>query len=75
MYNNLIRRIVLSSALVSTLAGSGATGSVNGLGTTASFYYPAGVAMDANVTYALVVSGPGDSVGKVGYPARIWKRG
>ena len=56
--NNLIRHVVLSSGLVSTLAGntSGATGSADGLGTNASFYGPVSVAMDAAGTVALIVS-------------------
>ena len=55
---------------VSTLAGtSGALGSANGLGTSAKFYYPSGVAMDAAGTVALVVSGLGEGLGWVGcYP-------
>ena len=57
-YNCLIRRIVISSGLVSTLAGtSGASGSADGLGTAASFNTPLGVAMDAAGTVALIVSG------------------
>ena len=56
-FNHIIRLIILSSGLVSTLAGtSGVSGSSNGIGTTASLYYPSGVAMDANGTVALVVS-------------------
>ena len=57
-YNHIIRRIVLSSSLVSTLAGaSGATGSMNGIGTAASFHTPYGITIDAAGTVALVVSG------------------
>ena len=55
-YSHLIRRIVISSGLVSTLAGSGAPGSANGAGTLASFSYPFSVAMDSNGTVSLVVS-------------------
>ena len=43
--NQLIRKIT-SGGLVSTLAGSGSTGSANGTGTAASFYQPFGVAVD-----------------------------
>jgi sugar lactone lactonase YvrE len=43
--NNLIRKID-SIGNVTTLAGSGAVGSVNGPATTASFYGPEGVAVD-----------------------------
>ena len=45
--NNLIRKID-ASGNVTTLAGSGASGSANGLGTAASFNFPAGIARDAN---------------------------
>ncbi len=44
--NNLIRKID-PTGLVSTLAGSGYTGSTNGNGTGASFNQPAGIATDA----------------------------
>lgn len=45
-YNNKIRKID-SLGNVTTFAGSGAIGSDNGIGTAASFYYPAIVAVDA----------------------------
>jgi len=44
--NNLIRKINANN-LVSTLAGSGATGAANGTGTHASFSAPNGIAVDA----------------------------
>jgi len=44
--NNLIRKINLNG-IVTTLAGSGATGSANGAGTAASFSAPSGIAVDA----------------------------
>jgi sugar lactone lactonase YvrE len=44
-YNHTIRKIVISSAAVSTLAGTaGASGSNDGLGAAARFYYPWGIA-------------------------------
>ena len=56
-YNHLIRRIVVSSGLVSALAGNTGGGSANGLGTTALFNLPHGIAMDPAGTIAVVVSG------------------
>ena len=45
-YNNKIRKIDTAGD-VSTVAGSGAIGSADGVGTAASFYYPAIIAVDA----------------------------
>jgi sugar lactone lactonase YvrE len=41
-----IRQIVVSSGLVTTLAGSGNSGYLNGIGMSASFYHPKGIAVD-----------------------------
>jgi sugar lactone lactonase YvrE len=46
--NTEIRKIVISTGVVTTLAGSTTSGSANGTGTAASFYYPTGVAMDGS---------------------------
>ena len=54
--NHLIRLLVLSSGVVSTLAGqSGSSGSTNGIGTNATFNGPIGIALDAAGTFAVVV--------------------
>jgi hypothetical protein len=44
--NHLIRKIVISSGAVSTLAGSGTAGSGDGTGTAAQFNTPIGLALD-----------------------------
>ncbi len=55
--NHLIRRVVVSSGNVTTLAGvAGAPGRLNGIGTLAFFNNPIGVTMDAAGTIAIVVS-------------------
>src|ERR1700739_3207750 len=46
--NNVIRKIVISTGQVTTLAGTGSMGQVNGAGTAASFNQPVGVAADTN---------------------------
>ena len=54
--NHLIRRLVLSSGVVSPLAGlAGSIGSTNGVGTNARFTSPIGIALDAAGTFAVVV--------------------
>ena len=44
--NNEIRKIVISTGVVSTVAGNGTIGSNNGTGPAATFYYPSGIAAD-----------------------------
>ncbi len=46
-YNNKIRKIT-STGVVSTLAGTGSQGSNDGVGASATFYYPYGVAVDSS---------------------------
>jgi sugar lactone lactonase YvrE len=47
--NETIRKLVLSTGAVTTVAGSpGVEGSANGTGSAASFYYPAGIAIDSS---------------------------
>jgi len=49
--NNLIRQIVISTKAVTTLAGTGSSGSANGTGTSASFYNPTGITTDGTNLY------------------------
>ena len=45
--NNLVRKIVIANASVSTVAGqAGSAGSADGVGSAARFYFPSGVAVD-----------------------------
>ena len=49
--NNLIRKIVISTGVVTTLAGTGSSGSANGTGTSASFKNPYGITTDGTNLY------------------------
>ena len=49
--NHLIRKIVISTGVVTTLAGTGSSGSANGTGTSASFYRPSGITTDGTNLY------------------------
>ena len=50
-YNNLIRKIVLATKLVTTLAGSGSPASTDGNGITAEFNSPCGITTDGTNIY------------------------
>jgi DNA-binding beta-propeller fold protein YncE len=52
--NHLIRQIIISTALVTTLAGAGSFGSSNGVGAVAKFNRPVGVSISPDGLYALV---------------------
>ena len=50
-YNNRIRKVTVSTGIITTIAGSGATGTSsysgdNGAATSATLYYPQGVGLD-----------------------------
>jgi large repetitive protein len=51
--NNQIRKIVISTGVVTTLAGTGSSGSSNGTGTSARFYYPWGITTDGTNLYVV----------------------
>ena len=55
--NHLLRRVNLTSGLVTTLAGNATRGRADGVGTAATFYSPGGVAVDAAGSTAIVVRG------------------
>ena len=54
--NNRIRKIIISTQQVTTLFGSGATGSMNGVGTNAQLYYPHGIALSSDESYCLMTT-------------------
>ena len=51
--NHKIRKVVISSGVVTTLAGSGSSGSTDATGTSASFYYPVGITTDGTKLYII----------------------
>ena len=53
--NHVIRKIVISTGSVTTLAGTGSTGSANGTGTSASFSYPSGITTDGTNLYLSLI--------------------
>ena len=51
--NYLIRQIVISTGAVTTVAGTGSSGSANGTGTSASFEDPVGITTDGTNLYVV----------------------
>ena len=50
-YNNRVRKVTVSTGIITTIAGSSTSGSYsgdNGAATSATLYYPWGVALDAS---------------------------
>ena len=52
-YNHLLRQIVISTGVVTTLAGSGVGGKNNGPGTEATFKQPVGITTDGIDIYVI----------------------
>jgi len=50
-YNNKIRQIVITTGVVTTLAGTGGYGAADGAGSAATFFYPAGITTDGTNLY------------------------
>jgi hypothetical protein len=61
--NHLIRQIVIATGVVSTLAGSGSSGSADGTGAAATFNQPRGLATDGTNLY--VVDGFNSTIRKI----------
>ncbi|NTV94676.1 MAG: hypothetical protein HGA75_04580 [Thiobacillus sp.] len=61
--NHVIRKIVLASGAVTTLAGSGSSGSADGTGAAASFNQPRGITADGGNLY--VVDGFNSTIRKI----------
>ena len=74
-WNHLLRRVNLTSGLVTTLAGRNTSGRANGVGTAATFYFPYGVAVDAAGTTAIVVRAEGQLRGGSGGGSVRWLAG
>ncbi|MEI7771238.1 MAG: NHL repeat-containing protein, partial [Chloroflexales bacterium] len=64
--NNTIRKIDMTSGLVSTFAGdSAASGSADGIGTAALFFSPNSVSISADGEFALVADTDNDTIRKI----------
>jgi sugar lactone lactonase YvrE len=64
--NHTIRKLVLATGMVTTLAGSPrANGSANGVGPAARFFHPEGVALSANGMIALVADTDNHTIRKI----------
>ena len=60
--NNRIRRIVISTTAVTTFAGNGAAGGSDGIGTSATFALPRGVALDSSFSVLYVAEQGGQRI-------------
>jgi dihydroxyacetone kinase DhaKLM complex PTS-EIIA-like component DhaM len=66
-YNHMIRKIVMSTSAVSSVAGStgGSYGTSNGIGTNAQFWYPRAVSLSSDDSYALVADSYNHMIRKI----------
>jgi hypothetical protein len=53
--NNKIRKLIVSTGVVSTFAGSGSAGGGNGVGTVAALYYPTDIAISSDGSFAVSI--------------------
>ena len=56
-YNQRIRKVTVSTGIITTVAGTGSTtySGDNGPATSATLYYPSGVSLDASGNYLFIV--------------------
>ena len=56
-YNHRIRKVTISTRIITTIAGTGSTSysGDNGPATSATLYYPRGVSIDASGNYSFIV--------------------
>jgi DNA-binding beta-propeller fold protein YncE len=57
-----VRRVVIATGQVTTLAGTGATSAINGAGAVATFAGAIGIAIDAGGTFALLADSNGNHI-------------
>ena len=63
--NHRIRRIVIATAQVTTLAGTGAASAVNGVGALARFQYPHAISIDGSGSFALVADADNNRIRRI----------
>ena len=57
-YNHRVRKVTVSTGIITTIAGSSTSGSYSGddgPATSATLYYPTGVSLDASGNYSFIV--------------------
>jgi DNA-binding beta-propeller fold protein YncE len=62
MSNRRIRRVIISTTAVSTLAGNGAAGGLDGVGTSATFNIPRGITLDATFSKLYIAESIGNRI-------------